>query len=400
MNAAALPPLADIQAALSKTTELLAHELHVPTPAAPSWNEFEWSIARAVMTLHGISVLLANRLRWIGPPAWRTFLDQQRDLSQQRDARIARLIHDLDVALRAAQLGAVGLKGTALRSLGIYLPGERPMGDVDLLVAPGARAPAAKALATIGYEPRLTTWRDTIFEPLRSTRGHGVGEHPDHPIKIEVHEHIAESLPHSVVEVTAAVMRERMPPGIGAYPTTGSLMLHLLLHCAGNMRANALRLLQLHDVAKLSALMNEGDWLEIRKWWAYPPLALVARYYPGCIPADRLAHVAMFCPARLRAAADRWSLSEVSWSNLKLHALPGVVWARSPLEVARFAVSRVWPSREMRSKLGYNAKSQPQMSQIPWYGLSHRKRLVRWLVARPPRVQTMVSVRAALESAP
>ncbi len=398
MNAPVLPPFGVIQAALRKTTEHLAHELHAPSAAAPDWDEFEWNIARAVAAMHGISTLLANRLRWRGAPAFRDFLQQQRDLSLQRDSRITRLLGEVDTALRSASLGAVGLKGTALRALEVYLPGERPMGDVDLLVAPGARPAAASALADIGYRQVLETWRDTVFEPARHAQGSGFGEHPDHPIKIEVHEHIAEFLPASVVEITGAVLPDKLPPGIAAYPTAGSLMIHLLLHCAGNMRAHALRALQLLDIALLAARMSESDWRLVRTWWVYPPLALTARYFPGSIPEKELVRAAASCPVYLRRSADRWSLGDVSWSNLRMHALPGLVWARTPLEAARFAAGRVWPNRDVRAEIAHGAKSQPMLAQLPWYELSHTQRLLRWLVARPPRVQTMTTITSIWKS--
>jgi hypothetical protein len=33
---------------------------------------------------------------------------------------------------------------------------------------------------------------------------------------------------------------------------------------------------------------------------------------------------------------------------------------------------------------------------VPWYQESQSKRIVRWLLSRPPRVQTITSVAAAL----
>jgi len=41
---------------------------------------------------------------------------------------------------------------------------------------------------------------------------------------------------------------------------------------------------------------------------------------------------------------------------------------------------------------------QPHLRRVPWYQLSHGRRIVRWLVSRPPRVQTITSVAAALRN--
>jgi hypothetical protein len=58
--------------------------------------------------------------------------------------------------------------------------------------------------------------------------------------------------------------------------------------------------------------------------------------------------------------------------------------------------SRLLPSRDARIEIQRFAANQPQASDIPWYGISQRERILRWLFSRPPRVQTLLSVRAAL----
>jgi len=40
-------------------------------------------------------------------------------------------------------------------------------------------------------------------------------------------------------------------------------MRHLLLHAAGNIRARALRQMQLHDIALLAPRMKASDWSEL-----------------------------------------------------------------------------------------------------------------------------------------
>jgi hypothetical protein len=91
------------------------------------------------------------------------------------------------------------------------------------------------------------------------------------------------------------------------------------------------------------------------------------------------------------------TLTDVSWSNLRVHALPGISWSRTPLDALRFIYSRAFPSRIALTELQLAQQAQPQLGRVPWYGLSQGGRVVRWLFSRPPRVQTMLSVRAALE---
>jgi hypothetical protein len=105
------------------------------------------------------------------------------------------------------------------------------------------------------------------------------------------------------------------------------------------------------------------------------------------------------CPRLLRVAAKRQSLTSVSWSNLHIHAFPGIAWSRTPVDALRFVRSRILPSRQSLAELDVARQAQPQLNQVPWYGLTHGRRIARWVFSQPPRVQTMVSVRAALENA-
>jgi hypothetical protein len=202
------------------------------------------------------------------------------------------------------------------------------------------------------------------------------------------------------------LQRGAVRPGLNNDPDLVSLLLHLLLHAAGNMRAHALRNIQLHDIAFVASLLYDNDWQALleqprdreRRWWLFPPLVLTARYYPQHVPPQILRAARAACPRILRLAAARQSLTDVSWSNLRIHALPGIVWSRSPLDALRFMASRVAPSRRSLAQLEVAMRDQPQLERVPWYGVSHGRRILRWLFSRPPRVQTIVSVRAALES--
>ena len=401
-----MPALPVLAAALRKTTECLAAEVVASSAQAPDWNELEWGIARSAAAMQGISALLANGVAWSGPPAWRDFLDQQREQGLLRDARIGALLVEIDAAARAHGVACVALKGAALRSLDLYRPGERPMADIDLLVAPGDLAAISAALTDVGYVEAFATQRHRVFEPRGSAEARGFAEHVDNPLKIEVHTEIVELLPVRQVDITERLWPASARSGLNHYPDLVAVLLHLLLHAAGNMRAHALRQIQLNDIAVIAGLLYDRDWralLEWRKhaaaaWWMFPPLALTARYYPKHIPPEVLELARAACPRMLRFATARQSLTDVSWSNLRIHAFPGIAWSRTPLDVLRFVRSRVVPTRRALAELELTRKAQPQLDQVAWYGASHASRIARWLISRPPRVQTIVSVRAALES--
>ncbi|HEU5134681.1 MAG TPA: nucleotidyltransferase family protein [Steroidobacteraceae bacterium] len=399
-----MPPFTVVQAALRRTTEHLARELHAPRTFAPQWNELEWSVARAVSSMQGIAVLLANRLRWHGPDSWQEFLATQRSFAMRRDARIGALLTAIDASMREKGLAAIGLKGTALRKLGLYRSGERPMGDIDLLVLPQDAERVARIMHGLDYALAFEVRRHTVYAPRGGAAKVNPGEHPDNPLKIEVHTKVAEALPVDEVGISAGWLDSGAPPGLLPYPTVRELMRHLLLHSAGNMRAHALRQIQLHDITRLATQLEPADWRWLLDtpesrggaWWMLPPLALTERYYPGTFAAALLEEFAARCPPVLRHRARRTTLTQVSWSNLRIAAFPGVHWSRSLREALQFARSRIVPDRAALAELRIAAAAQPALEQISWYGIPHLHRLLRWTFARPPRVQTMMSLRAAL----
>jgi hypothetical protein len=402
-------PLREIASTLRKTTETLGRELACPANAAPQWSKFEWSIAQSVVAMHGVGSLLAAKLRWAGPESWQQFLHEQRQHTLGRHARTMGLLQAVDMRARTAGLAFVALKGSALHAGGIYSAGERPMADIDLLIHGEDMPEAIRLLENCGYEPSSTTRRHQAFKPKseRPLVGNSLGEHVDAPIKVEVHTKVLEYLPIAVADITSCVFPEAATPGLNPYPSVTSLMQHLLLHAAGNMRARALRLIQLNDMAVLAARFDSGNWEELVAtkvngfplWWAFPPLILTARYYPGVIPAPVLTALSADCPWLLDRRARRQCLTDVSWSNIRIEAFPGLEWSRTPLEALEYMVSRIKPSRVARSELQEASAQIPGSNTIGWYESSHRSRILRWVFSRPPRVQTMLSVRAALSRA-
>ena len=67
----------------------------------------------------------------------------------------------------------IALKGAALHAHKIYAPGERPMADLDLLVAESDTARAAQLLTELGFHPGHLTWKHQAFEPDDAVAGSG-----------------------------------------------------------------------------------------------------------------------------------------------------------------------------------------------------------------------------------
>jgi Uncharacterised nucleotidyltransferase len=406
MNSESIEPhdLTKVDAALRLITERLAREITSPTAEPPNWSEFEWRIARAVAAVQGVSSLLCARLRWEGPPNWRKFLEAQRAHVAERHGRIAKLLDWIDTQSRDQGIAVVPLKGAALYAIGIYSAGDRPMADIDLLVRAADTDAMTQLLVGCGFEVTFTSWRHLLFESTLKKTIAGLGEHVDNPIKIELHTNIRERLPVAEIDITRLVFPSMPQAGLNSYPSNVSLMLHLLLHAAGNMRANALRQIQLHDIALLALRLDSKEWVELMAvrlenrglWWALPPLKLTTRYYPEAVPPSVIARLGQECPWLLGRRCGKLRLADVSWSNMWVHAFPGIEWSGSPQEALKFMISRVWPSRERELEAQHLVSRHPGTSEIPWYGISQGARILRWLFSKPPRVQTLVAVRAAL----
>ena len=403
----AIPPPTAFQGTLRKITETLAGELACPTQRAPDWSDFEWIIARAVAAMHGVSPLLSTTLRWQGPAGWMTFLAEQRIHTATRHRRITALLQHIDESGRAAGIATVALKGAALHAIGLYAVGERPMADIDLLVKPADAERMARLLESLGFYEACATWKERVFTPIVERAVGGLGEHSDNNVKIELHEKICEKLPWRITDVTGCVFPTQARPGLNAYPSTASLMIHLLLHAAGAMAFQALRLLHLHDLAHLSSRMTDADWDQVLAqrrrggglWWAFPPLHLASRYFSSRIPDRVLAALADDCPFVLDRVSRRRTLYEVSYSYPCVDAFPGIEWAQSIREALEYAANRVRPSAEHVALRERAAKSEAYASQSQWAHLSQGRRIVRWVTSRPPRAVTMHAVSAALKCA-
>jgi hypothetical protein len=402
-----LPPLDKIALALRAATELLARELTVSSEHPPAWDDFEWCIAKAVATMQGIAPLLAESSRWRVPKEWCQFIAGQREHVAARQTRISHLMREIDLAARGEGIFLLPLKGAALHSMGIYKCGQRPMADIDLLVRADSANSMARLLNSSGFRVTFTNWRHLLLElRVEKNSAAAFGEHADNPIKIELHTAIRERLPVREIDITDFIVPRAPEPGFNDYRSPAALMAHLLLHAAGNMRARALRLIQLHDIALLSARFTVGDWEELATarlsnqspWWAAAPLLLTSRYYPDSVPAFVVAELEGECPRFLAKIARRQRISDVSWSNLKVYAFPGIEWSKSAGEALRFMAGRLWPGRDVRAELHRFAEHEQRQSasSIPWYGISQAQRILRWVFSRPPRVQTLQVVRAAL----
>jgi hypothetical protein len=397
-----LPPLALLQKALRQTTEHLARELAQPTVRAPDWSEDEWRIARAAASLHGISALLARRLRWQGPAGWRRFLEHQHTHTAARYGQIQALLGELQARSAATGVPFVALKGVALHRLGLYQPGDRPMADLDLLALSAAgESRLAALLAELGLHESATTWKERVFEPAAVPRAAAFGEHAGNALKVDLHRKIQEILPRRAVEITRLLVPAAPVAGLNAYPSLAALMMHLLLHASGAIVFRVLRIVQIHDLALLCSLMSPADWSEVAQyaergelWWALAPLQLVQRYY-GCVPDPLLGSVAASCSRGLRSACRRQLASDVSFSDMRRGLFPGIEWTSSAGDRIAYVAERALLSARTALRTGTPRDPQALITTNHGFHAGRRGRLF-WLGIWPARPATLNAVRAAL----
>ena len=398
-----LPPLRIVRDGLRRTTEALAAELVQPGSATPEWSDLEWRLAAAAAAAHGVSPLLCRSCRWQNPE-WRKFLESQREHVELRHRCIASLLERIDAGARAAGLATVALKGSALHAMDIYVPGERPMADIDLLVREHDAAPVIQLLQDLGYVESFVAWKHRVFKPATGQPPAGLGEHRDTPVNIELHTRIQERLPVSAIDITERIYPHEPVPGLNPYPSNGALMNHLLLHAAGNICGRSLRLLHLNDIALLAMRMSASDWnvlwdehADDAPWWALPPLRLLARYYPSAIPDAVFVQLERDCHPLLRTISRHQTLTQVSCSELWLHALAGIEWSRSVREVGHYVRNRVRPPQEAIKERADMVRTQLWLQGQSWVRQNQGRRILTLLTQQVPRMDTMYVVRAALE---
>jgi hypothetical protein len=84
---------------------------------------------------------------------------------------------------------------------------------------------------------------------------------------------------------------------------------------------------------------------------------------------------------------------------MRIEAFPGIEWSQSLVESVQYAANRLWPNTELLAQRKQLAQTELTWSDSQWHHSSQARRLLRWIVSRPPRAETMHTIRAALDRA-
>jgi hypothetical protein len=103
------------------------------------------------------------------------------------------------------------------------------------------------------------------------------------------------------------------------------------------------------------------------------------------------------CPPLLRTMSRRQTLTQLSCSELWLHALSGIEWSRSVREAGRYVRNRVKPSEEAIQERADMVRTQLWLQGQSWVRQNQGRRILTLLTRQVPRMDTLYVVRAALE---
>lgn len=227
----------DQGAALDVHLDLLAAALRGESPVWPR-DSLSASRVQALARLHGVAPLLARRVAAGELADWPESLEKDwRRILADETAREMAWQRELPTVLDALARSGVEpllLKGSALRHSHYVHPALRPCADVDLLLAPGTEAAAARSLEALGYRPDPTPQGWPPLEALGWRRAGAAGLSYD----LDVHRRVnnllvlSQALDHGELTASAVPI-----PSAGTHargPCAVHALLLACLHWAGH----------------------------------------------------------------------------------------------------------------------------------------------------------------------
>ena len=320
---------------MSEVTEHLCHA--AATVAAPGVRSpppaFAWSARRIALApmlahLHGIAPLLSLATTGF-PPDLTDVFARHRALSDARALRLVALRDGFIAEARARGAAAIPLKGARACDTLYAEPGLRPMADLDFLCAAADLEACRTAATRLGLVALDVTERHAVFGAAGARVVAMLAEHPDNPIKVEMHTRLVERFFGDGVDVTPAMRR---PGGQIGHA------IHALLHASQHAMARTLRFCQMIDIGLMFQRFDRSDWqsledalLPFDMGWVYAPLALAQTYFPGVVDAGALARARRAAPWLARRAV--WRISDLSYSAIGDGGLRvRLRWAQRPVQ--------------------------------------------------------------------
>jgi hypothetical protein len=221
-------------------------------------------VAAFAISTQGLTALVAGLPSASALPApLSAFLLEEIPFARARAKRLRETLGAVVLALRAAGVEVVALKGAVLAFFHYPDPALRPMGDLDLLLKdPRDLARATSALTEAGWRALLDTPRHRVFVRPDERVVRPAAEHPDNPIRVEIHTSFRLPVLGRIYDASALLRAEagtRDLAGTAVNVAAGrALLTHLLFHAAEDFAGNGIRGIQAFDF-RLLAKAKVGD---------------------------------------------------------------------------------------------------------------------------------------------
>jgi Uncharacterised nucleotidyltransferase len=260
----------------------------------------------------------------------------------------------------------VALKGAALLPFVWPEPALRPTSDIDLLARAADRAALDTACATRGwtFHGEVPRHRTYALARLGLDAKADVGEHPDQPMRLEIHEHAIQMFLGLAHDPTEALWRDALPMRVDAamvlVPDVAATFEHVLMHTAFDLAKRSTRALKLEDLRLLARQLSREQWdtfvarmqaAGIERF-AIAPLIMAERYLEPIAPEPVMHALESRTPASIVAWLRETPLSEFtvcgSAGSIPANAWWRLRWFPSSLERAARARRLLVPTRAER----------------------------------------------------
>ncbi len=232
------------------------------------WEELVW-FCDPLLMLPALCLKCRER-GWLErmPPALASQLATLCDLNRKRNGAIGEQAAEITRSLVREGIRPVFLKGVAHLLEGLYAdPGERIIGDIDLLVEEKDFLRAAHILEEEGYAADAAVYEESagwLHYPSLYREGS--------PVRVEIHR-IPVADPWARSFTAATVLQERKPlPGLpGAYvPSDAHQLVHIFVHSQLQNRGHSLKQASFRSFYDLYLLARRSRAEEVAKLSGYP----------------------------------------------------------------------------------------------------------------------------------
>ena len=371
------------QKGLARVTHALA--IWLPSDrdggAVADWDAAQWAAAEWVAYWQNAVPWLAKRIADTNAPVPADVLARLMALAadcRERTRRMLNAAAEMFEAFDRLGIEAIPLKGAVLAPLYYDDPSLRPMGDIDVLIAPERLGEAGQVMRDLGYRFYSRSDEDEVY--LRGEYKPNMWA-PDNVHPIELHFRLREEYAGLIYDLAPAMWRGSQRQGYwggtqARVPAPSVLLHHVCAHATSDWIVQRGRLMHLDDVRRLAARMTEGDWQAFSAGvpaegarYVYPMLYWARDMARAAVPDEVLARLRADSPPALRDWAERIDLASTSIVNPAMRSGIGFEiidrLARSPRERLHMLWRSVFPRR-------WNlTKRYPRLIATPFWPLCY-----------------------------